>query len=698
MEPFVYQVALGSVIFGAGLWVAWRQGDVGIGGAGLWRLTWLVGGLVAFFGLQAWLEYAPMTEAPAIPYTGDGHRPDVIGTPLDYAVMVSYFGVILVVGTWFGQNQKDTKDFFFGGQRFAWWLIAFSLVASVIGSYSFVKYSQIAYDYGLASTQTYLNDWLWLPLLLFGWLPLLYFTRLTSIPEYFHHRFGPSARHVVTALLLLYLVGYVGINLFTMGKALETLLGWDVFAAACLVAAISAVYVTFGGQTSVIMTDLFQGLMLLATGLVLLVLGAAWLGGFEELWEHLPRGHRRAFPAFAADAEYSAVGVFWQDAVANSAMFYFLNQGILMRFMAARSVDEGRKAAVATLAILMPLAAVVVASGGWVGRALVHAGVLPPDIPAKDVFFVTAEFLAMPGVFGLVLAALTAALMSTVDTLITAVAAVVVNDVIRPLRPRASEAELLRAARITSIVVALIGVALVPVFMQFKSIYAAHGAFTAAITPPLVVALLMGVFWRRATLPGALATLVGGTLAVCASVVWPDLITPFAHGVPAGEAGTGWFAGADQHKFMRALYGLVVSLVLGVGVSLLTRPRPLDEIRGYVWGTVDDAVRLYKGGAGTTTPGPWSQGRAQRAEDDARHGPGAVPGLWVGRAVAERIGAKPGDLVFVSDRRVWLGGLKACQTQLVGLLDEPEAVALAPSAWDAVGAQAGDELALQRLC
>ena len=64
----------------------------------------------------------------------------------------------------------------------------------------------------MASSQTYLNDWLWVPLLLFGWLPILYFSRLSSIPEYFEHRFGRPARNVVTALLLAYLIGNVGVN------------------------------------------------------------------------------------------------------------------------------------------------------------------------------------------------------------------------------------------------------------------------------------------------------------------------------------------------------------------------------------------------------------------------------------------------------------------------------------------------------
>ena len=75
--------------------------------------------------------------------------------------------------------------------------------------------------------------------------------------------------------------------------------------------------------------------------------------------------------------------------------------------------------------------------------ALSHAGVFPQDVPPKEAFFVAANFLAMPGVFGLIMAALTAALMSTVDTLITAIAAIVVNDVYKPLRPDASDKTLL---------------------------------------------------------------------------------------------------------------------------------------------------------------------------------------------------------------------------------------------------------------
>lgn len=687
VDPFLFQYGIGGFVFLVGLLYAWRQGYFAWTGQGLRHFSIVVGGFVAIGVVQALLQYAPMTTATPIAYTGPPLETGrVLGTPIDYAIMVGYFLAMLFIGTFFGRGQSTTKDFFFGGQRFSWWLIAFSLVATTIGSYSFVKYSRIAYGYGLASTQTYLNDWIWLPLLLFGWLPILYFGRLTSIPEYFEHRFSPLARRVVTGMLLVYLVGYIGINLFTMGKALNTLLGVDVFLAAQVVAVISAIYVTFGGQTSVIMTDLFQGVMLMATGLLILFLGADRLGGFEMLWEHLPRGHRTAFPAFNEDPNYSAVGIFWQDAMANSAMFYFLNQGILMRFMAARSVQEGRRAAVAVLAILMPIAAIVVASGGWVGRAFVHAGVLPETVGGDEVFFVVAEMLARPGVFGLVMAALTAALMSTVDSLITAVAAIVVNDVYVPLRPNSTDQEQLRAARYASVAVTLLGVTLVPVFMAFGSIYAAHAAFTAAITPPMVVALLLGVFWRRYTPTAAVATMVGGGAVVFASILYPAMIEPFAWGVPAQPVKPGLFGGAVQYKFMRAFFGIVVSVGIAVPVTFLTRPRALDDVRGWVWGTIPDALRRFKGSEGTETYSAMLLASCRSVETLGENHD--LPPMRLSRALAVELQAVVGDRVYVQDHRRWLGGLRSRHGWVESVVDES-------GRWVDVPAEVADEVGAQ---
>ncbi|MHC4089317.1 MAG: sodium:solute symporter family protein [Planctomycetota bacterium] len=657
MDPLAYQYTIGGLVFAVGLIYAARQGYVGLSGPGLRNLLILVGGLVFYIALQGYLQYAHMETVDPVAHRGDVARRSTLGTPTDYAVMAGYFLTILAVGTYFGRRQKTIRDFFFGGQRFSWWLIAFSLVATLIGSYSFVKYSRVAYEYGLSSSQSYLNDWIWLPLLVFGWLPIFYFSRLTSVPEYFQRRFGPNVRLCATILILLYLVGYVGVNLYTMGTALNILLGWKVYTAAAIVACVSAVYVTLGGQTSVIMTDLFQGVMLLAAGLLILGLGVAYLGGFDAFWHHLPRPHRLAFANFNRDPSFSGVGIFWQDAMANSAMFYFLNQGILMRFLAAKSAAEARKAALFVVLVFMPIAAGVVAAGGWVARALVHAGALP-EVEPREAFFVAAEFLSRPGLFGLIVAALTAALMSTVDTLITAVSAIVVNDVYRPyLRPQAGERELLRVARISALAVTALGIALVPLYMGFKSIYAAHAAFTAAATPPLVVTLLLSVFWRRFTHTAALWTLIGGTAAVAFSFLVPEVIAPFAHGVPVGQRGPGWLGGFQQYKFMRALYGLAASGGIAVAVTLLTRPEPFERHRGLVWGTVADALRRYKGSPGSERPVTRCRAMTRLMGIDLPASPSGLPTVRISRALADAIKARPGDLLYVCDTRWWLGGL-----------------------------------------
>ena len=668
MDPYLYQYGIGGLVFLVGLIYAARQGYVGLSGRGLRALIVMLAGLMFFMAIQGYLQYAPMTEADPQSFDGEaqaaGASRTTIGQPVDYLVMIIYMIMILVIGTWFGRKNKGTKDFFFGGQRFSWWLIACSLVATLVGSYSFVKYSQAAYSYGLASTQTYLNDWALMPLLLFGWLPILYFSRITSIPEYFGRRFNATVRFWATISVLIYLVSYVGVNLFTMGTVLHHLLGWDVVVAAMVVASISAFYVTLGGQTSVIMTDLFQGLMLLAAGLVLLVLGIHYLGGFESFWHHLPRDHRLAFDNFNTNPGFPSAGIFWQDAVANSAFFYFLNQGILMRFMAAKSVNEARKAAIALPLILMPIAAIVVASGGWIGRALVHAGVLP-EMDPKEAFYLSAEFLARPGVFGLILAALTAALMSTVDTLITAVSAIAVNDLYRPyINPRAEDRTLLRVARFCAVGVTVLGICLVPIFAQFKTIYEAHAAMTAAVAPPLVVALFLAVFWRRFTAIAALCTILGGLAAVILTVFVPELIAPFAHGIPMDvdfrDAGEGLFAGVRQYKFMRALFGISASAAIGVIVTLFTTPEPWEKQRGLVWGTIADAIRHYKGSPGEEAGSTKAEALARKAESEPqRRGDAQLARVTVSKALADKLAAKADDLVYISDTRWWLGGLRS---------------------------------------
>ena len=152
-RQFIYQYtawAERSWPVGLGAWLL-RQGYVGLSGRPLAQPAAVSSAVCSFSSAsKGTCSTATMAEAGrGTLISGGWERQEVLGTSLDYAIMVIYFLAMLVIGTWFGRHNKSTKDFFFGGQRFSWWLIAFSLVATTIGSYSFVKYSKVAFTYGL---------------------------------------------------------------------------------------------------------------------------------------------------------------------------------------------------------------------------------------------------------------------------------------------------------------------------------------------------------------------------------------------------------------------------------------------------------------------------------------------------------------------------------------------------------------------
>ena len=427
---------------------------------------------------------------------------NIVGTNLDRVVILIYFTIVMGFGAYFGKYSRTTSDYFFGGRRFAWWLITISIVATGIGSHSFVKYSTKAYQYGFSSTMTYMNDWFFMPLFLFGWLPIIYYMKLGSIPEYFEKRFNRKARYIATFMILMYMIGYIAIQFLTLATALYKIYGIPLMLTVILIAIATTVYMHFGGQTSVIFTDLIQGFILIFAGLLIFTLGlnflsanTAYSSGLEALWNSLSPSEKLPLANFNDPPDFNFVGIFWQDGVAGSIGFLFLNQGLIMRFMAAKSVNEGRKAAAFNVLFILPISAIVVSNAGWIGKAISNAipGALPADIAPNEVFVSVANLIAAPGVFGFVIAALCAALMSTSDTLVNASSSVIINDIYRPLtKNKGSDKEQLELARWASVLVKVIAVILVPFFNSFDSIYEAHGWFHSTFTPPLVVGFLWG--------------------------------------------------------------------------------------------------------------------------------------------------------------------------------------------------------------
>jgi solute:Na+ symporter, SSS family len=508
-----------------------------------------------------------------------------IGTSTDWIVMVIYFFVIMLFGSYFGRYNRSTKDFFFGGRRFTWWLIAFSIVATGVGSHSFVKYAAKGFENGFSSTMTYINDWFFIPFFLFGWLPIIVYTKIRSIPEYFEKRFSPSARFLATILLLFYMIGYIGIGFLTLGKAAIPLLpesfqllgmsfNVTLMGVVIVIAVITGIYITFGGQTAVIFTDLLQGFILIFAGLFLFVLGLDYLGGFEVFWNLLPTEWKMPLAKFNEPSSFNFVGIFWQDGVAGSIGFLFMNMGLIMRFMATKSVNEGRKAATFNILFMLPISAVVVGCAGWIGKAISvsNPDVVPPNTSPDQIFVVVANIVSSPGVFGFIMAALTAALMSTVDTLINATAAIYINDVHRPIKTwlkkydedaKSEDRHELASARVSSVVITILGVLAVLVFRDFPTVYEAHGFFHSTLTPPLVIAIFLGIFWRKFTPAAVIASFLGGVALMILGANYPGiLIAPFDQGIEMNPA--------HPYSYIRALYNLFVCAFVAVGVTLTT--------------------------------------------------------------------------------------------------------------------------------
>ncbi len=508
-----------------------------------------------------------------------------IGTSTDWIVMIAYFLVIMLFGSYFGKYNRSTKDFFFGGRRFAWWLIAFSIVATGVGSHSFVKYAAKGFEHGFSSTMTYINDWFFIPFFFFGWLPIIVYSKIRSIPEYFEKRFSPSARFLATLLLLFYMIGYIGIGFLTLGKAALPLLpeSFELFGmqfqntlmgVIIVIAIITGIYITFGGQTAVIFTDLLQGFILLFAGLFLFALGISYLGGFDIFWNILPTSWKLPLAHFNEPSSFNFVGIFWQDGVAGSIGFLFLNMGLIMRFMATKSVNEGRKAAAFNVLFMLPISAIVVGNAGWIGKAIsiVQPDVVPPNTNPDQIFVVVANIVSLPGVFGFIMAALTAALMSTVDTLINATAAIYINDVHRPIKvwlkkydedARSEDRHELASARVASIIITTLGVLAVLVFRDFPTVYEAHGFFHSTLTPPLVVAVFLGIFWRKFTPAAVITSFVGGVTLMVLGANYPGiLIAPFDHGIRMDAS--------HPYSYIRALYNLVVCSGIAVIATFTT--------------------------------------------------------------------------------------------------------------------------------
>ena len=605
--------------------------------------------------------------------------PEIATSSLFWVILIFYVSFVLGAGLFFARNNQSTEDFFFGGRRFSWWLIGMSMLATGVGSHSFAKYGSKGFEYGFSSTMTYMNDWFFMPLLLFGWIPIIYYMKVNSIPEYFERRFNSTVRNLSTFTMILYLVGYIGIGLLALGSLLQPILGWDIETIIITIALIAGIYVSLGGQTAIIFTDFLQGVVLLFAGLLIFGIGIAYLGGFDIFWNALSTTNKLPLADFNSPPDFNFVGVFWQDGVVGSVGFAFMNQAVIMRFLSSRSVAHARRATMMNVLVFLPIGTIAVSNSGWIARAVVknHSSLtgmyhsadsslfhrwgvdfLSPISATADpngIFTVVASLVSgSEAIFAFLVAAVVAALMSSLDSQINASAAVVVNDIYTPRAKNPSEKTRLRVSMLTSAMVTVVGIGAAFLFAQYGTIYEAHGAFHSVVTPPMVTIIFLGIFWQRFSSQAAVLSFVIGSMFIILGLFYPfELIGPLAHGIE--------FVPEKPYSYIRALYNLLACVSIGVIVTLLTKPpKNYDSIKGLTLWTIKDGAEYFKGsdvnpnaGIIITVPGS----KIVVSEDENNK-------IYLPQKYMDEIKGNPGDLMYISDKRWYLGGLKSTHANL----------------------------------
>ena len=580
-------------------------------------------------------------------------------------VIISYFIMVTFFGAYFSKFSSNIHDFFFSGQRFAWWLPFVSMIATGIGAYSYLKYSEQGLNTGMNSAMVYMNEWFVIPLFFFGWLPLMYFTKTRSIPQYFEKRFNASTRYITVVILLAYIFYYIGYNLFTIGLAFEGIFGISPIWTLPIITLFLGTYVSLGGQTAVIFTDLVQGVILYLAGFLAFGYGLYVLGGFGEFFSYLPLEHRLPFAPFTSNPHFNSVGIFWGDALAGSIAFVFLNQGFLMRFLSVRSVNEARLAGMANILITLPLSALVVGSVGWIGKsiltkqsALGSALVSSEPLHIENTYHTFVNVVGYvvqnnPIILGIVLSALLAALMSTIDTLINAATAIFIYDIYKPLvKSDSSDRHYLKVAKLSTLAITFVSLLLASwFFFQKGTLMSIHYKGIMVIIPSIVTTLLLGMLWDRFNSISASCALVAGVTLTFMTLKFPEWIYPlrsFFYGSPTG----------DPFLF-RALFGMLASGITGVVVCLFTNPANKEKIQGYTLGSIDKAMWFFKGGKPNLKKGQQVKGLTLQIDENLKRDE-----ISLSKKAVEKMKAEKQDIIYIADQRWYLGGLRSGRFRL----------------------------------
>lgn len=426
----------------------------------------------------------------------------------DLTAFITYFVVVAVVAVVASRREKEAADYFLAGRNLPWWLIGISLIASNISTEQLVGQAGQGADFGLAVAAYEWMSAITLVIVARWFLPAFLANRVTTMPEYLERRFDVRSRSwLAVYMLLAYTFVAMATVLYSGGLALETMFGLPLWWGVTILAVFAGGYTAYGGLKAVVWSDLIQGTMLLLGGALTAWLGLKAVGGWGTLREEAGDKFHMVLPLDHPELPWFAIffGGLW---IAN--LFYWgCNQFITQRALGARNLRQGRYGIVfaAYLKLLIPFIAVV---PGIMAYVLYADELTRPDMA----YPVLIANLLPSGLTGLMLAALIAAIMSSLDSMLNSTATIFTIDLYqRHLRPAASQSRLIAVGRLSTVVFLLMAWAWAPFLVSFERIFSYIQEFWGLITPGVAVVFLSGLFWKKATARGA-AWVMGLTLPV----------------------------------------------------------------------------------------------------------------------------------------------------------------------------------------
>jgi SSS family solute:Na+ symporter len=438
---------------------------------------------------------------------------------LDTVAFVAYFLVIALVAIVAGRRENEAADYFLAGRNLPWWVIGVSLIASNISTEHFVGMAGSGVDFGLAIASYEWMAAITLVIVARWFLPKFLSLGVTTMPQYLEERFDQRSRGFLAVYMILaYVFVAMATVLFAGGLALQTIfdlpLGWGI----AILAVFAGAYTAYGGLKAVVWSDLIQGVMLILGGAITTAVGLRAVGGWDVIMAEAGDKFHTVLPLDHPELPWFAVffGGLW---IAN--LFYWgCNQFITQRTLAARDVKHGLYGTVFAAYIKLVIPFIVVIPG-------IIAYILYSDELARSdmAYPMLIQRLLPTGLGGLIFAALLAAIMSSLDSMLNSAATIFTVDIYnRHLRPQASQRHLIFVGRTSTVLFLIIAAAWSPFLLHFERIFSYIQEFWGLITPGVAVVFLGGLFWRGATARAA-AWVMGLTLPVTVGV---KLVTPGA--------------------------------------------------------------------------------------------------------------------------------------------------------------------------